>query len=247
MSVAGIHEPQPTPSELADELGVRPLQVRNFIRARFPRPESEVGSSYSLTVEQVAAIRAHFADRSHLREPRRPSAGAVSGPSSTPYHDHWAWEGNVQAAVRKWLESQGWEIEAEANSASREQGDDLRATKDGRTLVVEVKGFPPTDYADPRRAGEVKRTRPTSQAKHWFAEALLRTVRVLGTRPRVAVAMAFPEHQRYLVLVNETRMSLDRLGIAVLVVGESGRVSLIAGTLDPSRAGSTSQDEPSSD
>jgi hypothetical protein len=235
MSVVGIHEPQPTPSELADELAVRPLQVRNFIRARFPRPESEVGSSYSLTVEQVAAIRAYFADRLHHREPRQASSGAVSGRTSTPYHEDWAWEGNVQAAVRKWLESQGWTIESEANSASREQGDDLRATKGGETLVVEVKGFPPTNYADPRRAGEVKRTRPAIQAKHWFAEALLRTVRVLGTRPQVAVAMAFPEHPRYLALVNETRTAVDRLGIAVLMVSESGRVSVIAGTLEHAR------------
>src|SRR5450759_842319 len=136
MSVVGTHDPQPTPSELADELGVRPLQVRNFIRARFPRPELDVGSPYSLAVDQVAAIRAHFADRLHPRPSRQAPRGSVSGPDSTPYHDHWAWEGNVQAAVRKWLESQSWTIESEANSASREQGDDLRATKDGETLVV---------------------------------------------------------------------------------------------------------------
>lgn len=49
-----------------------------------------------------------------------------------------------------------------------------------------------TSYRDPRRANEVKRTNPTLQAKHWFAHALLKMMRLRGPHFDLALAMAFP-------------------------------------------------------
>jgi hypothetical protein len=90
----------------------------------------------------------------------------------------WYWEGNVQASVARFLVAAGWTIESAADTASRQRGIDLLATKEGRRLGVEVKGYPGTVYARGARAGQPKPTAPTTQARHWFAQALLTAVLV---------------------------------------------------------------------
>ncbi|MEC5291429.1 hypothetical protein VSX64_12505 [Aurantimonas sp. C2-6-R+9] len=72
----------------------------------------------------------------------------------------WYWEGNVVLALRRHLEREGWEIVRMADTRLKERGVDLQASKGGRTLLVEVKGYPLKGYSDPRRAGEIK---PTAQ------------------------------------------------------------------------------------
>jgi hypothetical protein len=74
-------------------------------------------------------------------------------------------EAKVQSFVVSYLVSQGWQIQRVADTASREQGIDILAARDGRTLAVEMKGFPGTAYADPRRSGETKTTTPAAQAR----------------------------------------------------------------------------------
>lgn len=51
-----------------------------------------------------------------------------------------------------------WGIDAEVFGAW------AQVAGDGQTAGVEVKGFPGCGYADPARAGEVKRTSPSTQA-----------------------------------------------------------------------------------
>lgn len=50
------------PSDLADELGVDPKSVRNFLRREFKRPQSKKNTSWYLTEEMAEAIRSYFAD-----------------------------------------------------------------------------------------------------------------------------------------------------------------------------------------
>jgi hypothetical protein len=52
----------------------------------------------------------------------------------------WFWEGNVVNALASSLASKGWKIEGQADTRSKEQGVDLRASKNGTTLLVEAKG-----------------------------------------------------------------------------------------------------------
>lgn len=47
-----------------------------------------------------------------------------------------------------------------ADTASKARGFDIAARQGNRHRVVEVKGFPSKDYADPRRAGEQKKDEP---------------------------------------------------------------------------------------
>jgi hypothetical protein len=137
----------------------------------------------------------------------------------------WFWEGNVQAALCEWLNGEGWSLDRVANTAVKERGTDIEATRAGTRLHIEVKGYPSVNYADPRRAGEAKRTRPTMQAKHWYAEALLKAVRLRDKHPDDHIAMAFPDYPRYRILHDETSSSLGALRIDVLLVSETGAVT----------------------
>lgn len=157
-------------------------------------------------------------------------AGHVAAPDipAPPAFDAdrpWYWEGNVQSALCTWLVEEGWTLVQAANTATKERGTDVVAARDGARLHVEVKGYPSTTYADPRRAGEPKPTQPSLQAGHWYAKALLAAVRLRERHPQDAVAMAFPDMPRYRSLLAETAHSLQTLRIDVLFVAETGSVS----------------------
>lgn len=173
--------------------------------------------------------------RGHPAAAIAPSASAASAatvvvpsPGAGDVPADWFWEGHVQDVMVAYLRSDGWKITSQSDTANRARGDDIAAVRDGHQLVVEVKGYPSKAYRDPRRANEVKRTNPTLQAKHWFADALLKTVRLRGSRPEVAVAMAFPEAPRYRSLVAETRGTLERLGIGVYFVHPNADVEVVS-------------------
>jgi hypothetical protein len=138
----------------------------------------------------------------------------------------WYWEGNVVSALRRHLEQDGWVIGRMADTRIKERGVDLEAKKDGRTLLIEAKGYPSKGYSDPRRAGEVKPTSQTLQAGHWYSHALLSAMRLQTKNPEAIVALAFPDFPRYRVLFEETRGGLEKMGVALLLVCEAGRVTV---------------------
>ncbi len=136
----------------------------------------------------------------------------------------WFWEGNVVAALASYLSSTGWSVGRIANTHSKEQGIDLRATRNGIELLVEAKGYPSTLYRDPRRAGESKPTNPTNQAQQWYSHALLKGMRLQTKHPGAKVALAFADFPRYLrIPLQSDQVSAlpaipDRIG-ALLKVG----------------------------
>ena len=84
----------------------------------------------------------------------------------------WYSEGNVVSALRRHLEADGWTTVRMADTRTKERGVDLEALRDGKTLLVEAKGYPPKGYSDPRRATETKPTNPTLQANGASATAM---------------------------------------------------------------------------
>ena len=137
----------------------------------------------------------------------------------------WFWEGNVVNAVADSLASKGWKIENQADTHSKERGIDLRASKAATVLLVEAKGYPSTSYRDPRRAGEPKPTNPTNQAQQWYSHALLKVLRLQTAYPEAKVALGFPDFPRYQTLFGETKLGLEKLGLAVLIVNASGQLT----------------------
>jgi hypothetical protein len=77
----------------------------------------------------------------------------------------------VVDTITRFLKSGGWLIVSKANTHVKERGVDIHATKGGKELLIEVKGFPSKNYRDPRRAGERKPTNPTLQAQQWYSHA----------------------------------------------------------------------------
>ena len=96
------------------------------------------------------------------------------------------------------------------------------ASRDGQTTGIEVKGFPSRAYANPVRAGEQKRTRPSTQSGHWYAQAVLAAMRLRGKEPAWRSVIALPDVRRYRDLHSETVESLEAAGIEVWWVDRTG-------------------------
>lgn len=138
--------------------------------------------------------------------------------------DEWFWEGNVVDTVCIYLQKEGWQVFSRADTLSKKQGVDIHCKRTGDTLLIEVKGYPSTRFRDPRRAAEQKRTKPTVQAKHWYAAAILSAIRLQSKHPDACIALAFPDYPRYRALIADTQPALVKLDISVFLVSEAGEV-----------------------
>lgn len=162
---AVIERVRDVPPEPVRAHGVRILGVMYPVKQAF-----ELAS----TVPRVD-FTSHTAMR-HLRalgfeivSPVRPpdeDTAAVARAASVAAADaghQWPWEGSVQAVFIDLLQAHGWSIIAAADTATKAAGVDVLASMSERRLGAEVKGWPSVGYADPRRAAEVKRTRPSTR------------------------------------------------------------------------------------
>jgi hypothetical protein len=222
-------------------------RVADFIR-RFPgRDDDEISSALNIKPRQTINQICRALEKAGAIERRSNTAGklgnfplavrssfagaTVRKPSanSAPVSDQdvtgdWFWEGNVTDALAKYLRSEGWAVVSQADTRSRERGVDLHVAKDGREMVIEVKGYPSSSYRDPARAGQPKATAPSSQAQQWYSHALLKVLRLQTSHPACVAAMAFPDFPRFRSLFRETKKGLARLGIVVFFVSQSGSV-----------------------
>lgn len=146
----------------------------------------------------------------------------VSAPAE--HGGEWHTEANVQVALVTALAGEGWRILSVANTATKEHGIDVITSGDGQTAGVEVKGYPSRGYADPARAAEVKRTSPSTQAGHWYSQAVLAAMRLRGKEPQWRSVIALPDFPRYRDLHAETAGSLAAAQIEVWWVDQAGAV-----------------------
>lgn len=166
---------------------------------------------------------------------RQRNLGADGGDAASPQavssgiprrvsRGEWHTEAQVQSAVISFLVRTGWQITSAADTARREHGIDIVAMRQGHTVAIEVKGFPSRQYADPSRAGEEKRTQPSTQAKHWYAEAVLAAMLTRSRRPQDQAVIALPDFPRYRKLYSESAGSLGQCAIELWWVSEDGAV-----------------------
>lgn len=134
----------------------------------------------------------------------------------------WPWEGAVQAVIADYLRQHGWTVTGQADTATKARGVDLLASTGDRLLGAEVKGWPSKGYADPRRAEEVKRTQPTSQAGHWFSQALMKALMLLDSHPDHESLMVLPDYPRYRDLAARTVTGRTAARVHVVLVQTSG-------------------------
>ncbi|MEV4539294.1 hypothetical protein AB0J82_36525 [Asanoa sp. NPDC049518] len=155
---------------------------------------------------------------------QQPSVALLGG-TSTPLANagsRWPWEGAVQQVFADLLERHGWSVTAMADTATKARGVDLLAETDTRRLGAEVKGWPSDTYADPRRAGETKRTQPSTQAGHWFSQALCKAMLLLDSHPGRESLMVLPAHDRYRDLATRTRTGRCAANIHVVLLDRDG-------------------------
>jgi Holliday junction resolvase-like predicted endonuclease len=162
-----------------------------------------------------------FEVRGEVRQGAAPDMGSQERGA---IHEAWHTEAAVQAAVVAGLLGAGWTIQSQANTATKEHGIDVVAERDTVTVGIEVKGFPSRKYADVRRAGEQKRTQPSTQAGHWFAQAVLAAMRLRSRHPEYLSVIALPDFPRYRALHTETVQSLNAAEVHVWWVGQDGSV-----------------------
>lgn len=139
----------------------------------------------------------------------------------------WFWEGNIVDTLEKQLTDSGWSIVSKADTATRQAGIDLHATKRDVELLIEAKGYPSTMYQRGAKQGMPKPTNPSTQARHWYAAALLCSMLRQHERPNAIVAIALPEFPVFLGLIKRTERSLHKLGLRVLILSETGAVQVI--------------------
>lgn len=130
----------------------------------------------------------------------------------------------MQATLVDWLVDQHWQIISTANTATKEHGVDVIAARGATTAGFEVKGYPSRSYADPRRAHEIKKTAPSNQASHWFAQAILAAMRLRGREPAWVSAIALPDFRRYRDLYAHTSRSLLAAEIEVYWARSDGTI-----------------------
>lgn len=183
----------------------------------------------------LAALGFELVGEIETRDPaKRPPVRSQPEPGSSPgtavaAEQEWHSEKLVQAAVVRFLTADGWQIVSVADTDAREHGIDVVAQRRGQRLAIEVKGFPSRNYANPARAAETKRTQPSTQAKHWYAQAVLAAMLTRSRRPDHASVIALPDFPRYRDLHRETASSLRAAYIGVWWVGHDGTVDTHAG------------------
>ena len=141
--------------------------------------------------------------------------------------DDWFWEGNVVAQIVNFLHETGWTIEHVANTQKFESGDDIRATRNGETLIVEVKGYPSDVYMQGKKKGQPKpKGTRKSQINRWFGALLLTALLRQSDNPGALVAMALPDLPEYQSLLQKTAVSLQKLDLIILIVYGNGRIEV---------------------
>jgi len=134
----------------------------------------------------------------------------------------WPWEGSVQDVFVGLLRKHGWSDILAADTARKAPGVDVLASKSERRLGAEVKGWPSAGYADPRRAAEVKRTQPSTQAGHWFSQALFKAMMLLDSHPDHESLVVLPDYPRYRDLAERTRTGRRAANIHVVLLARDG-------------------------
>ena len=153
---------------------------------------------------------------SSAQPPSDPHVPAAPGDGYDPDRP-WYWEGNVQARLVAWLRSQGYEIRRVADTASKQQGVDIIAVKNGKELWISVKGYPESR----------NRTPAPAQARHWFSGAVFDGLLYRDADPNVQLALAFPDLSRrytYRRLASRMKWLRANLPLRIYWVTDSGEV-----------------------
>ena len=152
--------------------------------------------------------------------------------NATP--QEWDWEGNLVESLSASLQSQGWSEVSRAEAVIRKHGIDLVMSKDQRTRLIEVKGWPTATHRSGPKAGQLKRWRST-MGRNYMADLVFSGMLLRSSRPDDEVAIAVPEKETFLTLLGRVRSQLEALGIGAYVIDQDGDVRAFLAVEDVDR------------
>ena len=219
------------PPERMQQLGVevsgRVFPVKQILEAASGLSRSAFTSHEARRV--LARLGLPLIGEPRLREPssvrtatHHSAAQARHDLARNPTARSWSWEGSVQDTFVEGITKHGWKVISTADTARRGRGVDVVAEKGPRRLGAEVKGWPSKEYSDPRRSHESKPTQPSTQAGHWFAQALMKAVMLLDSSPDSESLIVLPDYSRYRDLAQRTRRGRGSANIHVVLIDGAG-------------------------
>lgn len=186
--------------------------------------DDDLADALKLKQRQQANSRCRQLESEGLIERRRVNGtihNFVTGDSAMPIVEDesinqddrpWFWEGNVQESVIEHLKKQGYSITRTANTATREPGKDIVASKGVQVIWVTVKGFPEG----------TTRTQPSTQAGHWFKQGLFDVLAWRGENRDAEIAYALPDYPRYRKLAEKIKWLQPIVRFSFFWVRENG-------------------------
>ena len=139
------------------------------------------------------------------------------------YEEEWYEEMHIAKHIRDYLTNNGYEI-TRFNEDKMLHGNDLIAVKNGKELIIEVKGFPSRYYVRGPKAGLPKPTHPNLQAKHWFSDALRALMNAKSVNLDAEIAFGFPECKKYHDFIDKISPLLGRLDCHCYFVDQNGSI-----------------------
>jgi len=97
---------------------------------------------------------------------------------------------------------------------SHQQGIDIIAEKEGKQLWVSAKGFPKG----------TEKTHPSTEAGHWFKEAIFDIIEYREQNETVLLAVALPDYPRYHSLAEKISWLKPAANFIYFWVRENGEV-----------------------
>ena len=142
------------------------------------------------------------------------------------YEREWFEEQNISKVIRNYLDTNNYHI-IKYNENKRARGYDIIAEKDGRKLIVEVKGFPSDKYVRGPKKGQKKPTSPNLQAKHWFSEALLSLIIAKSENPEISISLGLPNIAKYKELLSKIEYFRQKFDLKCYLVDSNQIVEII--------------------
>jgi len=142
------------------------------------------------------------------------------------YEDEWFEETNLNKKIKTYLEKKGYEI-CKFNEKKQAKGADLIASKNGNRLIFEVKGYPSDKYVRGPKKGEIKNTKPDTQARHWFAQAIFQLLIEKSKSNKSMIVLGLPEFEIYKNLFDKMKPMGKILDLKAYFVNDSGIVKII--------------------
>lgn len=128
----------------------------------------------------------------------------------------WHWEGHVQSKVVGELVRRGYEIAAVAHTASRQRGKDIIAVREGTPVWITVKGYP---------IGTTN-THPSTQAGHWFKQAVFDIIQYREESPSAELGLALPDYRRYRQLASTVSWLKNAARFSYIWVNKDGEITI---------------------